>query len=231
MDIDSQSKLLAVSDAKSYYAFKEEKEIKEIYQHTLKRNNETYKHAVYFHYLTMIYGLEILHDVDYWMTIPSSTGEDKNYIYDIVKRTRYLLNNRSSKNLLIRHTPAKKSSYMNKVEKDREGSKRHLDTMQLNPEYRGKLEGKKIVILDDYTTNGYSFESARNLLLNEGVREIIFIAIGSFQNQYKKEDFIIEGDVFDRNFTATRVNAIDIQGDKNERATKILNEIHTIISR
>lgn len=229
--IDSHSKLLAVSDAKTLHAVASEKEIKDIYQRTLKRNKQAFRHAIYFHYLTMVYGLEILHDVDYWMTFPSSTGENKNYIYDIVKKTRYLLNNRNSKDLLIRHTPTEKSAYMDKREKEIKGAKRHLQTIHLNPEYQGKLKDKKVVIMDDYTTTGNSFESARNLLLNQGVKEIIFLAIGSYQNEYKKEDFNIEGDVYSSEFLAVKEGDSRIPGVKNLQATTVLNEIYSIISK
>ncbi|WP_091585294.1 phosphoribosyltransferase [Alteribacillus bidgolensis] len=81
---------------------------------------------------------------------------------------------------------------MRPEEKDIEGAKRHLDTIHLNPEYQGKLKGKKVVVLDDYTANGYSFECARNLLLNQGVKELIFVTIGTFQNVYRKEDFLLK---------------------------------------
>lgn len=145
--VDDFTRLIAVSNANKYYAVKNEAEMIEKYKRTLKYGNEDYKYAVYFHYLTMIIGIEDFHDVYYWMSVPSSSGSNDNNIYDIVKRTRYLLKNSRKDELFIRHTPAEKSTYMDSNDRIRQGAKRHFDTISLNPKYKGKLKGKKYASL------------------------------------------------------------------------------------
>ncbi|MDG4656408.1 hypothetical protein P6P90_03595 [Ectobacillus antri] len=227
--IDNKTRLIAVSNANKYYAVENEIQMIDRYKKTLKYGNETYRYAVYFHYLTMIIGMEAFNNIDYWMSVPSSTGSNENNIYDIVKRTRYLLNNRRSEELFIRHKPAQKSTTMKSEDRIKEGCKRHLETIHLNPKYKGKLKGKRICILDDYFTYGASFESIRNLLIHEEVGEIILVAIGTFQKPYYKENFQITGDIYQPGFEYSLINKDIIYGTANERSSEIINKIYDII--
>lgn len=227
--VDEKTRLIAVSNANKYYAVENEAEIIKKYMSTLKYGNANYRYAVYFHYLTMITGMEDFHDVDYWMAVPSSTGSNENNIYDIVKRTRYLLNNRKSDELFIRHKPARKSTAMDKSDRIKEGSKRHFETIHLNPKYKGKLKGKKVCIIDDYVTNGPSFESVRNLLIHEEVNEIILVAIGTFQQAYHKEEYKIKGNIYEPGYNYSLIKKNRIYGEANEKSSEIINEIYEII--
>ncbi|MED3690278.1 hypothetical protein P4534_15915 [Peribacillus butanolivorans] len=227
--VDDLTRLIAVSNANKYYAVENEGDMIEKYKRTLKYGNEDYKYAVYFHYLTMIIGMEDFHDVYYWMSVPSSSGSNDNNIYDIVKRTRYLLKNSRKDELFIRHTPAKKSTYMDSNDRIKQGAKRHFDTIHLNPKYKGKLKGKKICVIDDYVTYGPSFECMRNLLINEGVSEIILVAIGSFKKPYYIEDYTILGNVYEPGYTYQLESKRRIQGIVNEKSSEIINQIHNII--
>lgn len=63
--------------------------------------------------------------------------------------------------------------------------------------------------MDDYITNGCSFEALRNLLISAGASEVNFIAIGRFTSHaynglgtYQKEDYSLSGDLFSNNYTA-----------------------------
>ncbi|WP_242214904.1 hypothetical protein [Bacillus cereus group sp. BfR-BA-01383] len=227
--IDEKTRLIAVSNANKYFAVENEAEMIKKYKETLKYGIEDYKYAVYFHYLTMIIGMEEFDDVYYWMSVPSSTGSNENNIYDIVKQTRYLMKNRRSEELFIRHKPAKKSTSMKPEDRIKEGCQRHLDTIHLNPKYKGKLKGKKICVLDDYFTNGSSFECIRNLLINEEVSEIILVAIGTFRKPYHKENYKINGNVYEAGFEYSFVNKRVITGTPNEKSSETINEIHNII--
>ncbi|MFJ6032523.1 hypothetical protein ACIQFL_19280 [Bacillus toyonensis] len=227
--VDEKTRMIAVSNANKYYVVENEAEMIKKYKNTLKFGNNDYKYAVYFHYLTMIIGMQEFNDVDYWMCVPSSSGTNDNNIYDIVKRTRYLLNNRKSDELFIRHTPSQKSTYMSSSDRINEGCKRHLETIHLNPKYKGKLKGQKICVIDDYVTYGPSFESIRNLLIKEEVSEIILVAIGTFRKPYYKENYKINGNVYEAGFGHSFVNKSVIRGIPNENSSEIINKIHNII--
>lgn len=228
-EVDEKTRLIAVSNANKYYAVKNEAEMIENYKRTLKYGYETYRYAVYFHYLTMIIGMEEFKDIDYWMSVPSSTGSTENNIYDIVKRTRYLLNNRRSQELFVRHKPGKKSTSMSPEDRIKEGCRRHFETLHLNPKYKGKLKGKKICVLDDYFTYGASFESVRNLLIKEEVGEIILVSIGTFKKPYYKEDFKINGDVYQAGYECSLTGKWKINAKANEKSSEIINKIYDII--
>ena len=229
--IDENTRLIAVSNANKYYTVKKEEEMIHTYRGILKFGVENYKYAVYFHYLTMIIGTEYFKDVDYWMTVPSSDGTNKNNIYEIVKHTRYLLKNNKKDELFIRHTPAKKSTSMSRDERISIGCKRHLDTLILNPKYKGKLKGKKICVLDDYVTNGTSFESIRNMLKHEEVSEIILIAIGTFKQPYQKEDYKLTGDLYKPGFDYSFVGSDILRGTANDKSLEVIELIHDIIKK
>ncbi len=54
------------------------------------------------------------------------------------------------------------------------------NTLCLNDKYARRIEGRKVVVIDDFTTTGMSLEWARVLLENAGVREVILVAIGKY---------------------------------------------------
>jgi hypothetical protein len=55
-------------------------------------------------------------------------------------------------------------------------------TVWVPPVY--KVEGKRIFVLDDFTTDGYSLEAARNLLLAAGADRVSLIAFGKYPRPY-----------------------------------------------
>lgn len=81
--------------------------------------------------------------------------------------------------LLIRHAAAPKSALLRK-----KGGQptfySQISTIHLAADYRSKIEGRRVIILDDFTTQGYGFEAARNQFLNGGAGSVCCIAIGKF---------------------------------------------------
>ena len=54
------------------------------------------------------------------------------------------------------------------------------ETLRVNPAYRGEIPGKRILVVDDFLTRGYSTEVARNLLLTAGATEVLVATVGKF---------------------------------------------------
>ena len=52
--------------------------------------------------------------------------------------------------------------------------------MRLNPIYQDKIADKRILVMDDFITDGYSGEWARTLLLEAGASEVICVGVGKF---------------------------------------------------
>lgn len=227
--IDERTTLIALCDAREYYAVANEKEMLKRYKNVLKYNQVKYQYAVYFHYLCNLFNDERFSDVDYWMAVPSSSGKNANYIYEMVKNTRYILNNRKSEDLFIRHIEAPKSTYLTPEERIAQGCTRHLETIHLNPKYKKQLKGKKICIIDDYVNNGTSFDTLRNLLKELEVSEIILLAVGTFQKPYIREDYNIFGDVFNGEFSFEKTHSTTINHYPNYEAQRRIKDIYDII--
>nr|AJV88371.1 hypothetical protein [Streptomyces drozdowiczii] len=61
-------------------------------------------------------------------------------------------------------------------------------TVRINPRHRGKLDGKTVVVFDDFTTEGTSIEWARALLLNAGAAEVIALTVGKYGSRHTRYD-------------------------------------------
>jgi hypothetical protein len=59
-----------------------------------------------------------------------------------------------------------------------------LQTICLDPSMSDKIVGQSAIVIDDFTTQGYSFETARNFLLNAGASSITCIAVGKYPGRY-----------------------------------------------
>ncbi|MED3983484.1 hypothetical protein P4646_05265 [Peribacillus simplex] len=66
-------------------------------------------------------------------------------------------------------------------------------------------------------------------MINEGVSEIILVAIGSFKKPYYIEDYTILGNVYEPGYTYQLERKRRIQGIVNEKSSEIINQIHNII--
>lgn len=86
--------------------------------------------------------------------------------------------------LIVRHTNAQQSRMA--------GSGRNIfeqfKTIHINPQYQEKIHGKNLLVLDDYTTSGFSFETARQMLLQAGVGRVTTIAIAKWRNEYYESE-------------------------------------------
>ncbi len=53
-------------------------------------------------------------------------------------------------------------------------------TVRVNPDYRGKISGKTVVVFDDFTTTGMSLDWARTLLTTAGAAQVIVLTVGKY---------------------------------------------------
>lgn len=58
------------------------------------------------------------------------------------------------------------------------------DTVHLNPAYEGKINGKSVIVFDDFTTTGQSLEWARNLLKSGGAKRVLLVTAGKFKHYH-----------------------------------------------
>lgn len=57
-------------------------------------------------------------------------------------------------------------------------------TVRVNPQYRNKLNGKTVIVFDDFTTEGKSIEWARILLSNAGAAQVIALTVGKYGSRH-----------------------------------------------
>ncbi|HDT9007908.1 TPA: hypothetical protein REF64_002530, partial [Staphylococcus pseudintermedius] len=184
-NISDNTELISISSARNSGATAEQNFIINSYRDYLKKSENQYKYAVFFHYLTLITQNSEFKEVDYWISAPSSSGDKKDGIYEIEDYSRYLMSKKRKSDIIIRHTPAQKSTEINSSFRRQLDSSRHFETLHLNPKFKNKLKGVTVVVLDDYVTNGHTFEAVRNLLTEAGVKKIYLITMGTFKMPYQ----------------------------------------------
>jgi hypothetical protein len=121
--------------------------------------------------------------VDTWTAYPSSRGGINPALGGLVSLVARLFKDRYFDDLLIRHTQSMDSgtSRLHDIQVD---FYNQSNTMRVNPEHRQRIQGKCIVVMDDFTTRGYSGECARQLLLEAGAAEVACINISKYGRDY-----------------------------------------------
>lgn len=144
------------------------------------------QHRTFFllHLVSSVYLSGLYREVDYWATYPShNEGNSLNplmsWIFDRVTkefRKKYI-------DLFYRHKESIDSgtSRRNGISVN---FTNQISTVVLNQEYRRKIRRKKILVVDDFITEGYSLECARNLLYQANVSDVIGLSIGKYGNRY-----------------------------------------------
>ncbi|MGD6794694.1 phosphoribosyltransferase [Metabacillus indicus] len=233
LDIDTNSKVYSLTSANSKGSVtKSEKEIVDGFRDTLKNGRKKYFKVLQLHFLASLIHNPIFKEVEIWSTMPSSSKDINEDIWALKERARLLMGKRLTDPLFIRHTAIQKSHYIQNQE-DRIHCDRHFTSININPEYRKKIKGKIVCILDDYLTNGTSFETLRNLLMSAGARKVIFVSLGRFRRnvgiEYFKQDYKLSGDVFSPNYTFEIREAENSYGRYNEQAREEIKSLYDII--
>lgn len=134
--------------------------------------------------LTTLYNGAHLSDVDTLCWYPSHSGAPKHRSHvEYLDRVSRLFRDAHVPDLLVRHVPAQKLA-----------TARHagaltwfswqVNSVHLNPARRKNVEGKHVLVLDDFCTEGHSFEWARNLLYAAGARLVTCVACGRYHDEY-----------------------------------------------
>lgn len=222
LHIEPNVDLFALVDAryKAYYKTEEEKQMLMHFENLLKNGgSRNYYHILMYHFLAGMTRTDLLDDVELYGMIPSSDGSVNSDMFDFMTRTRLIKGRRLPKNklyqaeareqnLLIRHTKKQRAHMKyNFSQRATMGCADEFATLCINPEFKDKIkklrdEGRfNVCIFDDYTTFGNSFNAVRNLLKYLGANKIVFISLGSFVREFKKNNYEITGDVFSKNYT------------------------------
>ncbi|GAE36468.1 phosphoribosyltransferase [Halalkalibacter akibai] len=233
LDLNDRSTVYSLTSANSRGDIsKSEREIVDGFRDSLKKGNRKYFKVLQLHFLASLIHNPMFKEVDIWSVMPSSSTDINEDLWALKERARILMGKRLVNPLFIRHTEIKKSHHYTNIT-DRLYCDRHFQSIKINPEYRNKIKGKVICVLDDYLTNGTSFESIRTLLIKAGAKKIILVSLGRFRRgsgiEYYKQDYNIAGDVFTQNYSYELIEEIDISGEYNPQARNEIENLYSLI--
>jgi len=152
----------------------------------------------------------------FWGVYPSSTSSNKDdeVLSDFTHRLRTTVSKvrmaYRGKPLFIRHTPSiRRHTVSGSI--DRTDPVNQIKTIHLNPHYRGKLQRRNVIVIDDCTTYGVSFGVAAAFLKAAGAASVTCVALGKFGDQLREYDISIKSDPFapvtaDENFSINKVS-------------------------
>ena len=180
------------------YVSNDEKEIRDIFNKVLKKNNKRGFTELYYHIISEILKNPVYKSVDLWGVFPSSKEGNENEFMEYIKdRIRLINGKRITNNVFVRYSdmPAKKDSQSNRLIFK---SSKDFETLEINPNLtknpKNNIKGKTICIVDDYITNGYSAEAAKHILLNAGAKKVIFLSIGKYGSRYFNTNYQLISD-------------------------------------
>ncbi|TCJ01331.1 phosphoribosyltransferase [Cytobacillus praedii] len=235
LEVDNKTKVYSLTSANTMGAgySQSELEIVEGFRRVLKEGDKKYFNVLQLHFLASIINNQEFKEVDIWAIMPSSDIELNDACWELKERARLVMGKQKKEPLFIRHTTTTKSRTM--TEKDRLYCGRHFETININPQYSKSLKNKTICVIDDYLTNGTSFETLRNLLYSLGVKKIIFVSLGRFKKkngiEYYKQDYRITGDVFGNSYKYDLLAEKNISGRYNLEARTEIKELHDILHK
>lgn len=240
LEIDEKTTLLSILDPRTHHIYcktYEERELINNFNEILKNNKKENLNILKLLFLIMINKLKEFEGVKFWSSFPSSKGEPSENMQSIEKEIRSFKKQigknkkRGFGDIFIRTIPIDASHKISREE--RIGCERHFDSIILNSQYKNKLEGKKVCILDDYATNGTTSEVCRNLLKNEKLDKLYILTLGKFnangRADYLFQDFDIRGDIYSGNYEYNLIETKELFGEISKTSDEI-KKLYEIIS-
>lgn len=173
--------------------------------------------SIIFHYLvSQLYLSGLLQNVNYVTVYPGHKAKNDDTVLlqfsDILRS--FLKRGSYAPDLLIRHTDAteaKKQTDRNILDQ--------LNTLLVNPDYSKRIKGKKLLVLDDFTTSGNSLETANRMLLEGGANRVIGLAIVKYRTNQNVSIIGKNWNPFEpENFSAKDVSTLTIRGTIHREA-------------
>ncbi len=139
--------------------------------------------SILFHYaISQTYLSGLIQDID---TVTVYPGHETNSLNPVLATfsenfPKFFRQSRMPQ-LLLRHTGSVDSRLTPGANRD---IYEQFRTVHVNPEYERTIREKSILVLDDFTTSGCSFETARRMLLQAGARRVVGLAIAKWGMGY-----------------------------------------------
>lgn len=236
LEVDQNTTVLALTSANTFNrdVVQTEREVLEGFESLLKSGNRSYFNTLYFHLISGVMKSPELRNVDRWGIFPSSSGNLNEELEELKERCRYLTNKRMKEPLFIRHTAVGKSHHTLHETRLIQGCVKHFDSIILNPYYSSRIKGQVVCVIDDYTTNGTSFETARNILLKAGASKVILVALGRFRKGqhgiYQHEVYDLSGNVSKPGYKYSLNSKENLIGEYDNGARDEVRRIYGILN-
>jgi hypothetical protein len=169
-----------------------------------------------------------------WGVYPSSssTNDDSEILSEFTHRLRTTVSRvrfcKKGEPLFIRHKPSTKRSAGGAT--DRTDPTDQLLSVHLNPFYRekGRLVGKRVIVVDDCTTYGASFGVAAALLRGGGAAWMTGVALGKFGSQLRHFEIEILTDPYAR-IPKSGFNLVSLSGFGGSTSSATQQSLQTLI--
>ncbi len=117
-----------------------------------------------------------------WCIYPGHTGGRNVLLARGATIISRLFRGQAQPDLIQRHREAPKAAFLRwKGESPRLDDQ--LQTIRLTAQKPG-CAGRRVIVIDDFTTESHAFETARNFLLNAGAADVVCVAVGKYGSTY-----------------------------------------------
>ncbi|MDI3462120.1 MAG: hypothetical protein OJF50_000941 [Nitrospira sp.] len=185
------------------------------------------------HLIGSIYGEGLFRTADIWAVYPGSKGGTNKALEVFANMASRLFKDKYLGNLLIRHTNSMDSG-LTRWKGMSVTFENQINTVNLNPEFSDRIDGKVVVLVDDFTTRGYSSECARNLLLCAGAKDVMCVSISKY-GLYQSLIAPIEGYSWNPFTPTTHENGqfveIKVSGDSDSNGLTVVRESYQRIAK
>lgn len=115
-----------------------------------------------------------------WTTYPGHDGAPNAAMREFLDVAAKLARNRYREDLLVRFATAERSNAIFHRAGIAPAIDNQLTTVRVGDAHRGKLDGQRILLLDNFLTWGSTTESGRNLLLAAGASTVKVACVGKY---------------------------------------------------
>ena len=151
-----------------------------------------------------------------WCLYPGHEGGYGSVLVSFSMMGSRLFREQYKQELIQRHTNAPSSKDLRLAHKP-VVIDTQLQTIKLNPQFKDKIKDHPVIVIDDFTTESYGFETARNFFFNAKASSVICIAVGkygygrTYEAFYPKAGFRWDSfaptSLTNKNFDYTRISA------------------------
>ena len=174
-------------------------------------------------------------EIDTVVVIPGHAGGHNPLMEKSLSRIARLFRDVFLPDLLHRHTSAPKLAYA-RYQGEPSTFRDQVLTMCLDCDSKDRsrvIEGKNILVVDDFVTQGFSTEWARNLLYNAGAKRVISVTIGAFHDAIEVQSIAkkVQWDSFkpvdiDDKYIVSK----DVFATKNPKALESIIDTYKVLS-